>query len=530
MKPADKAFLDGLRKSVCDHIPQDHWDLVVKAVTDAGDIRDVTGYARTIILQGVEKGRFSSRSEAGRYAANMRWRGNVPKGGLATAEARQEANAKAGKGSGNPARGGNSFVPEGLNMGSGKNDRVGLADGSNSAADYTPAKEGKKPKTTEEVDEKTATAIKDADLSDLSSMIRRDLRSQGKKIPFGAEPYLDALSSLSDANQNYGMDSGKSMIAYALSNLTSYKGPKARAIKAELKARMKAATETPYSERNLDNVDFSKATFSSRSEAGRYAANMRWKGQGKTTATTDGAGNTQRSRDAIAHWEGIRSKAEEAQHRAADNGQGEEVGRLQGVIDRADHELAIERETILPKGQPTSEEAQTKQAFIDAQKERLGRMGRGTSQIAHMALEAGIKQLEAELASGDTSEARNRPGQFFDDRAGAKGEKYIGSRPNKEVAVDIRRDLKSAQESGELPAGLKFSVKMGSGGSSITVTVKGISNPRVRDDLGRDVTSPEAKAVYDKVDRITNAYNRDNSDMMTDYFDTDYYGFVNIEG
>ena len=381
MKPADKAFLDGLRKSVCDHIPQDHWDLVVKAVSDAGDIRDVTGYARTIILEGVEKGRFASRSEAGRYAANMRWRGNVPKGGLATAEARQEANAKAGKGSGNPARGGNSFIPEGLNMGSGKNDRVGVADGSNSAADYTPAKEG----------------------------------------------------------------------------------------------------------------------------------------------------NTQRSRDAIAHWEGIRSKAEEAQHRAADNGQGEEVGRLQGVIDRADHELAIERETILPKGQPTSEEAQIKQAFIDTQKERLGRMGRGTSQIAHMALEAGIKQLEAELASGDTSEARNRPGQFFDDRPGAKGEKYIGSRPNKEVAVDIRRDLKSAQESGQLPAGLKFGVKMGSGGNSITVTVKGISNPRVRDDLGRDVTSPEAKAVYDKVDRITNAYNRDNSDMMTDYFDTDYYGFVNIE-
>jgi len=506
MKPADKIFLDGLRKSVCDHIPQDHWDLVVKAVNDAGDIRDVTGYARTIILEGVEKGRFASRSEAGRYAANMRWRGSVPKGGLATAEYRQEQNAKAGQGAGNPARGSAQSTKDAL--------------GQNKA----------ERKATEEVDEKTASAIKDADLSDLSSMIRRDLRSQGKKIPFGAEPYLDALSSLSDANQSYGMDSGKSMIAYALSNLTSYKGPKARAIKAELKARMKAATETPYSERNLDNVDFSKATFSSRSEAGRYAANMRWKGQGKTTTpTTDGAGNTQRSRDAIAHWEGIRSKAEEAQHRAADNGQGEEVGRLQGVIDRADHELAIERETILPKGQPTSEEAQTKQAFIDAQKRKLGNMGRGTSQGSYMALEAGIKKLEAELAAGDTSEARNRPGQFFDDRPGSKGEKYIGRRPNKEVAVDIRRDLKDAVASGELPADLKFSVKMDSRGSAIRVRVAGVKNPRVRDDLGRDVTSPEAKAIYDKVDRITNAYNRENSDSMTDYFDTDYYGFVSID-
>jgi hypothetical protein len=146
-----------------------------------------------------------------------------------------------------------------------------------------------------------------------------------------------------------------------------------------------------------------------------------------------------------------------------------------------------------------------------------------------MALEAGIKKLEAELAAGDTSEARNRPGQFFDDRSGSKGEKYIGRRPNKEVAVDIRRDLKDAVASGELPADLKFSVKMDSRGSAIRVRVAGVKNPRVRDDLGCDVTSPEAKAIYDKVDRITNAYNRDNSDSMTDYFDTDYYGFVSID-
>lgn len=441
MKPADKIFLDGLRKSVCDHIPQEHWDLVVKAVNDAGDIRDVTGYARTVILEGVEKGRFASRSEAGRYAANMRWRGSVPQGGLAANEARQEENARAGRGSGHPARGSAQSTKDSL--------------GQNKA----------ERKATEEVDEKTASAIKDADLSDLSSMIRRDLRSQGKKIPFGAEPYLDALSSLSDANQSYGMDSGKSMIAYALSNLTSYKGPKARAIKAELKARMKAAKETPYSERNLDNVDFSKAQFASRSEAGRYAANMRWKGQGKTTGSTG----------------------------------------------------------------TTSPEAQAKQDFIDAQKRKLGNMGRGTSQGSYMALESGIKKLEAELASGDTSEARNRPGQFFDDRPGSKGEKYIGRRPNKEVAVDIRRDLKDAVASGELPSDLKFSVKMDSRGSAIRVRVAGVKNPRVRDDLGRDVTSPEAKAIYDKVDRITNAYNRENSDSMTDYFDTDYYGFVSID-
>jgi hypothetical protein len=122
-------------------------------------------------------------------------------------------------------------------------------------------------------------------------------------------------------------------------------------------------------------------------------------------------------------------------------------------------------EDFTPSEVRDDEEAQIKQDFIDAQKERLGNMGRGTSQSAYMALESGIKRLEAELASGDTSEARNRPGQFFDDREGSKGDKYIGYRPNKEVAADIRRDLKSAVENGKLPEGLKFSVKMDARGS-----------------------------------------------------------------
>lgn len=290
MKPADKIFLDGLRKSVCTEVPQDHWDLVIKAVEDAGDIRDVTGYARTIILEGVEKGRFASRSEAGRYAANMRWRGSVPQGGLATAEARQEANAKAGLGAGNPARG-------------------------------------------------------------------------GGKTPTGS-------------------------------------------------------TRT------------------------------------------------------------------------------------------------------------TSPEAEAKQAFIDAQKEKLANMGRGTSQGAYMALQAGIAKLEEELASGDTSEARNKPGQFFDDYAGSKGPKYIGRRPVKEVSMDIRRDLKDAVASGELPAGLKFSVKSDNRGTN-AVRVRVSGAPRTRDENGR--LTGEAKAIYDKVDSIVNAYNRDNSDMMTDYFDVDYYGTVQLD-
>lgn len=324
MKPADKIFLDGLRKSVCTEVPQDHWDLVIKAVEDAGDIRDVTGYARTIILEGVEKGRFASRSEAGRYAANMRWRGSVPQGGLATAEARQEANAKAGLGAGNPARG----------------------------------------------DGKTPTAQQRA-------------KEQADRI-------------LAEADAERG------------------------------KAALRRGGLTP------------------------------------------------------------------------------------NQTQRAENDVA----------------AQAKQAFIDAQKEKLANMGRGTSQGAYMALQSGIAKLEEELASGDTSEARNKPGQFFDDYAGSKGPKYIGRRPVKEVSMDIRRDLKDAVASGELPAGLKFSVKSDNRGTN-AVRVRVSGTPRTRDENGR--LTGEAKAIYDKVDSIVNAYNRDNSDMMTDYFDVDYYGTVQLD-
>lgn len=285
-----------------------------------------------------------------------------------------------------------------------------------------------------------------------------------------------------------------------------------------------------------------KATFSSRSEAGRYAANMRWKGQGERTAGAKG-----RKAELAAKYPGVTSvvdlpppggeRSAEQSARIAAN-----VKRLREQAKGFDspkmkEQLAYEAKRDATLGDSAaniadsvSEEAEAKQAFIDAQKGRLANMGRGTSQVASMALAAGIKQLESELASGDTSEARGKPGQFFDDRSGSKGPKYIGRRPNKVVAQDIRTDLKAAQASGELPTDLKFSVKMDARGSAIRVRIAGVKNIRVRDDLGRDVTTPEAKAIYDKVDRITNAYNRNNSDIMTDYFDTDYYGFVNLEG
>lgn len=72
-------------------------------------------------------------------------------------------------------------------------------------------------------------------LSTIASEIRRDFRSAGKQVPFGAVPYLDALGSLHDIKDNYGLDSAKMIVAYLTSNLSGWRGDTARAIKAELK-------------------------------------------------------------------------------------------------------------------------------------------------------------------------------------------------------------------------------------------------------------------------------------------------------
>jgi len=66
--------------------------------------------------------------------------------------------------------------------------------------------------------------------------IAREIRQDwGSKVNFGAKPYLDAMSSLYSANDSYGQDSAKSIILYFLSNASSWRGEKAKAIKAELK-------------------------------------------------------------------------------------------------------------------------------------------------------------------------------------------------------------------------------------------------------------------------------------------------------
>ena len=66
--------------------------------------------------------------------------------------------------------------------------------------------------------------------------IAQDIKNEwGNKVYFGAKPYLDAMFSLEDKTSSYGADSADSIVRYFLANASTFRGDKAKALKAELK-------------------------------------------------------------------------------------------------------------------------------------------------------------------------------------------------------------------------------------------------------------------------------------------------------
>lgn len=65
--------------------------------------------------------------------------------------------------------------------------------------------------------------------------IAREIRKVWKNVYFGAKPYLQALSQLEKATDQYGCEDGKTQIIYFLSNASTWRGEDAKRIKAELK-------------------------------------------------------------------------------------------------------------------------------------------------------------------------------------------------------------------------------------------------------------------------------------------------------
>ena len=65
-------------------------------------------------------------------------------------------------------------------------------------------------------------------------VIAKEIKSDWKSVNYGAVPYLEAMETLDTVNDAYYEDSGESIVAYFLSNATTWRGEVARRIKLEL--------------------------------------------------------------------------------------------------------------------------------------------------------------------------------------------------------------------------------------------------------------------------------------------------------
>ena len=71
------------------------------------------------------------------------------------------------------------------------------------------------------------------------SVIAAEVRKDWKKPYFGAVPYLQAMMCLDKITDNYGFDTGKSIVLYFLANAGTWRGEVARRVKKELNAMAK---------------------------------------------------------------------------------------------------------------------------------------------------------------------------------------------------------------------------------------------------------------------------------------------------
>jgi hypothetical protein len=71
------------------------------------------------------------------------------------------------------------------------------------------------------------------------SAIARDIATDWKKVSPYAAPYLRAMFYIRSVADTYFSDDGRSVVLYFLSNASSWRGDKAKVLKAELKALLK---------------------------------------------------------------------------------------------------------------------------------------------------------------------------------------------------------------------------------------------------------------------------------------------------
>ena len=75
-------------------------------------------------------------------------------------------------------------------------------------------------------------------LSTIAREIQADYRSKGKPVHFSAVPYVEAMRSLDTLDDSFGHDDAESVVIYALSNLSTWRGETATRVKRELRVML----------------------------------------------------------------------------------------------------------------------------------------------------------------------------------------------------------------------------------------------------------------------------------------------------
>jgi hypothetical protein len=65
--------------------------------------------------------------------------------------------------------------------------------------------------------------------------VAKEICAAWDNVHYAAKPYLDAMLEIDDVRDNFEQESGKSIVRYFLANASSFRGPHAKRLKAELK-------------------------------------------------------------------------------------------------------------------------------------------------------------------------------------------------------------------------------------------------------------------------------------------------------
>ncbi|MNJ95332.1 hypothetical protein D3C87_130420 [compost metagenome] len=74
------------------------------------------------------------------------------------------------------------------------------------------------------------------------SLIAHIIRADWKRVFIGADPYLEAMESLTAITDYYFEDSAASIVTYFLANAQTWRGPVAKEVKTKLNALLKTIT------------------------------------------------------------------------------------------------------------------------------------------------------------------------------------------------------------------------------------------------------------------------------------------------